>query len=82
MTTKRVVVAVLWIYSCWAAGGLAEVTFGTPALLGMAVGISAAVFFGLDPHGVVWPKTEEKAIGVQRSPSVETGPAIEVAAAQ
>jgi hypothetical protein len=76
MTKKRVAAAILWIYSCWAAGGLAEYMFGTPALLGLAVGIGAAVFFGLDPFGVVWPKTEEKAVRVEGSPSVETGPAI------
>ncbi len=76
MTKKRVVVAILWIYSCWVVGGLAEFFIGTPALLGLAVGIAAAVFFGLDPLGVVWPKTEEKAVRVERSPSVETAPAI------
>jgi hypothetical protein len=82
MTTKRFIAAILWIYSCWVAGGIAEFFIGTPAFLGLAVGIAAAVFFGLDPLGVVWSKTEEKAIGVERSPSVETGPTIEVAAAQ
>ena len=76
MTKKRVAAAILWIYSCWVAGGLAEVFVGTPALLGLAVGIAAAVFFGLDPLGVVWQKTEEKVGGVKRSPAVETGPAI------
>ena len=76
MTKKRVVAAIVWIYSCWVAGGIAEFFIGTPALLGLAVGIAAAVFFGLDPLGVVWSKTEEKAIGVERSPSVEAGPAI------
>jgi len=76
MTTKRVIAAIVWIYSCWVAGGIAEFFIGTPALLGLAVGIAAAVFFGLDPLGVVWSKTEEKAIGVERSPSVEAGPAI------
>ena len=76
MTTKRVIAAIVWIYSCWVAGGLAEFIIGAPALLGLAGGIAAAVLFGLDPLGVVWSKTEEKAIGVERSPSVEAGPAI------
>jgi hypothetical protein len=75
MTTKRVITSLLWIYSCWVAGGLAEFFIGTPALLGLAAGIAAAVFFGLDPLGVVRPKTE-KALRVERSPSVETTPAI------
>ena len=76
MTTKRAIVALLWIYSCWVAGGLAEFIIGAPALLGLAGGIAAAVLFGLDPLGVVWRKTEEKAGGVKGSPAVETGPAI------
>ena len=76
MSTKRVIIAILWIYSCWVVGGLAEFFIGTPALLGLAVGIAAAVFFGLDPLGVVWPKTEEKSVHVGKSPSVETGPAV------
>lgn len=76
MTKKRVAAAILWIYSCWVVGGLAEFFIGTPALLGLAVGIAAAVFFGLDPLGVVWPKTEEKSVHVGKSPSVETGPAV------
>jgi len=82
MNKKRVAAAILWIYCCWAAGGLAELFIGTPALLGLAGGIVLAVFIWLDPLGVVWPKTEEKAIGVERSPSVETGSAMESAVAQ
>ena len=82
MTTKRVVVAILWIYSCWVAGGLAEFFIGTPALLGLAVGIAAAVFFGLDPLGVVWPKAEAKSVHIGNSASVETGPAVGSAVAQ
>jgi hypothetical protein len=82
MTTKRVLVPILWIYSCWVVGGLAEFFIGTPALLGLAVGLAAAVFFGLDPLGVVWPKTEEKTVHVAKSPSVETGPAVGGAVAQ
>jgi hypothetical protein len=76
MTMKRVVAAILWVYACWAAGGLAEFLFGTPALLGLAVGIAAAVFFGLDPLGVVWPKAEEESVHPGHSPSVETPHAV------
>ncbi len=82
MTKKRVVVAILWIYSCWAAGGLAEFMIGAPALLGLAVGIGAAVFFALDPLGVVWPKTEEPTVRVERAPSLEKGPAVGSAVTQ
>ncbi len=73
MTKRRVLVAVLWIYSCYAAGGFAEYLIGTPALIGLTVGIAAAVFFGLDPLGVVWPKTGDKAVRAEPAPSVETG---------
>ena len=82
MNKKPVAAAILWIYSCSVAGGVAEFFIGTPALLGLAVGIAAAVFFGLDPFGVVWPKTDEMASGADRSPSVETGPAIGSTVAQ
>ena len=82
MTTKRVITAVLWIYSCWVVGGLADFFIGTPALLGLAVGIAAAVFFGLDPLGVVWPKAEAKSVHIEKSASVETGPAVGSAVAQ
>ena len=76
MNKKRVAAAILWTYSCWVAGGVAELLLGTPALLGLGVGIAAAVFFGLDPLGVVWPKSEHRAVHFARSPAVETGPAI------
>ena len=82
MSKKRVLASVMWIYSCWMVGGVAEFFIGTPALLGPALGIAAAVFFGLDPLGVVWHKTEEKTFGVERSPSAETTPAIGSAVAQ
>ena len=82
MTKKRVAAAILWIYSCWAAGGLVELLIGTPAVLGLAVGIAAAIFFGLDPLGVVWPKTEQMAVEVEQSTSVEAGPAVGSAVAQ
>lgn len=73
---KRVAAAILWVYACWAAGGLAEFLFGTPALLGLAVGIGAAVFFGLDPLGVVWWQAEEESVHPGHSPSVETAHAV------
>lgn len=76
MNKKRVAAATLWIYSCWVAGGMAEFFIGTPALLGLAVGVAAAVIFGLDPFGVVWQKADNKAADFPRPPSIETGPAI------
>jgi hypothetical protein len=72
MNTKRVAIAILWTYSCWMIGGVAEFIVGTPAVLGLAVGIAGAVFFGLDPLGVVWPKTEQNSGSVARPISVET----------
>jgi len=76
MNKKRVAVAILWIYSCYAAGGLAEYMVGAPAFIGLAIGVAAAIFFGLDPFGVVWPKAEGKADSVEASPAVETGAAV------
>jgi hypothetical protein len=69
---KRVVVAALWIYSCAAAGDIAAGMFGTPAVLGVAVGIVAAVFFAVDPLGIVWPKAEPRGLPLA---SVRASPA-------
>ena len=63
MNKKRVVIAILWTYSCWVIGGMAEFVIGTPAVLGLAAGFAGALFFGLDPLGVVWPEPEQVASG-------------------
>jgi hypothetical protein len=75
MNKKRLAILVLWTYSCWVAGGVAEFFIGTPALLGLAAGISGAVFFGLDPFGLVWPNRQQTG-SLGRQPSVEAGPSI------
>jgi hypothetical protein len=76
MTKKRVAIVILWTYSCWVAGGIAEFFIGTPVLLGVAVGIAGALFFGLDPFGVVWPKRGQETGSFGRLPSVEAGPSV------
>ena len=73
MNYKRALAAVLWVYSCWVAGGVAEFLIGTPAFLGLAVGIAAALFFGLDPFGVVWAGTQDKAVRPSRASSIDGG---------
>jgi hypothetical protein len=79
MSKKRVAIAVLWGYSCWVIGGVAEFMIGTPAFLGLAAGVAGAVFFGFDPLGVVWPNGEQGAdVGgrpVSPEPSVAVGDA-------
>ena len=80
MTTKRVAIAVLWTYSCWVMGGVFEFFIGTPAVLGLAVGIAGAAFFGIDPLRVVWPKPEQdgsvaRPVSVEKSAVIGEAPA-------
>lgn len=76
MTTKRIAIAVLWTYSCWVLGGMVEFVLGVPAVLGLAFGVAGAIFFALDPLGVVWAKPEQTVSNVARPVSVETSPAV------
>jgi hypothetical protein len=76
MNTKRVAIAIMWTYSGWIAGSVAAFLIGTPVVLGLAAGVAAAVFFGLDPLGVVWTKTDDKTSTAARLPSVETSQSI------
>jgi hypothetical protein len=73
MNMKRAVIAVLWTYSSWMIGGLGEFVIGTPAILGLAVGVAGAVLFALDPLGLVWPKRKLGADSAKRPISAEAG---------
>jgi hypothetical protein len=61
-------------------GGVAEFFIGTPAIIGLALGIAGAVSFGLDPLGAVWRKSEDASsidlqVSVDNSPIVGEAPA-------
>ena len=73
MYIKRAAIAIIWVYSAWVMGGVAEFFIGTPAALGLALGIAGAVFFGVDPMGMVWKKPEEQEEKVARPIAVEAG---------
>ncbi|MFL5713611.1 MAG: hypothetical protein ACJ769_03010 [Chloroflexota bacterium] len=73
MNIKRVAIAVLWTYSSWMIGGLGEFAIGTPAILGLAVGVAGALLFALDPFGLVWPKAQLGADTPKRPISAESG---------
>ena len=76
MNVKRVALAVLWTYSMWVIGELAEFAIGTPAILGLAVGVAGAVLFALDPLGIVWTKPEPRPESPERSVVVDSGAAV------
>ena len=63
-------------YFCWVAGGVAEFFIGTSAGLGLAVGVVGAVFFGLDPFGVVSPKKSKETGSAARQSSIDGAPVI------
>jgi len=76
MNMKRVAMAVLWAYSMWVIGGLAELVIGTPAILGLAVGVAGAVLFAVDPLGIIWTTPEPRAESAERPVVVDSGAAV------
>ena len=71
MNWKRALAAILWVYACWVAGGLAELLIGTPAALGLALGVGAALIVALDPIGVIWAAEGDKAVRSTTTPPIE-----------
>ena len=67
MNARRLAVAILWTYTGLAAGMFAEYVGGIPAILGLVLGIAAAVFFAGDPLHIVWPKKGELPSGAAPS---------------
>jgi hypothetical protein len=52
---KRMLSAVLWLYSGWYLGALLAAYLGVDALLGPALGAAAALFVAGDPFRLIWP---------------------------
>lgn len=62
---RRISIAALWFFAFFCAHELAWSVFGSPRLLGIAVGAAAAAFVLIDPLRIV--RTERPAEPVVRS---------------
>ena len=65
--TKRVLAAGLWLFSGWYLGAFIAWVLGISALLGPALGITAAILIAGDPRGIIWKRPA-------REPQLETSP--------
>ena len=65
--TKRVLAAGLWLFSGWYLGAFIAWVLGISALLGPALGITAAILIAGDPRGIIWMRPA-------REPQLETSP--------
>lgn len=59
--SKRVVCAALWFLSMWYVGAYVAFVLGISSVVGLILGIAAAVLFAGDPMRVVWPRLGEPA---------------------
>jgi hypothetical protein len=59
LMSKRIVSAALWFFSMWYVGAYVAFFLGIPSVVGLSLGIAAAVLFAGDPLRVVWPRSAE-----------------------
>lgn len=59
---KRVAVTILWFIAGWYAGSYVALFLGISDMIGLILGISAAVVFGGDPLGIIWPRRVESPV--------------------
>jgi len=53
---KRAVIATLWFFAVWASYELVISFVGLPRVVGPVLGLIAALFWGLDPLGVIYAR--------------------------
>lgn len=53
---KRTAATGLWFLSMWFAGALGAYVFGLSDAFAPALATAAALFVGIDPRGLFWPK--------------------------
>lgn len=51
---KRFMAAGLWLFSGWYLGAFVAHALGISALLGPALGLTAALLIAGDPRGLIW----------------------------
>ena len=71
---KRVVAVVLWFYTGWYAGAFIATILGVSPVIGPIIGATAAALIGLDPRGIIWPRSSAPAVSAPM-PEVEPTPA-------
>jgi hypothetical protein len=59
---KRVAATILWFVAGWYGAGLIALALGLPEIIGPIAGFVSATFIGLDPLGIIWPRSRMTAV--------------------
>jgi hypothetical protein len=60
--TKRIAAGILWFLAVTTGGEFAAFMWGTPQVVAPLIGLMAALFIAGDPLGLIWKKSDVRAV--------------------